>query len=65
MTQPTIAELKRIDEADAYTRAALEFIWAFTEWWERVEEDVNGRVDIDTDRGHEMEAAYDHWANTR
>jgi len=65
MTQPTIADLDRIAEADAYTRAALEFVWAFTEWWENTEEDGNGKMATDTELGQDMGEAYDRWLNIR
>ena len=65
MTQPTLAELDRIKEADRYTEAALEFVWAFTEWWEATVEDEWGRMDVDTDHGKAMERAYERWRNLR
>jgi len=65
MTQPTLAELERIKEADRYTEAALEFVWAFTEWWENTAEDGNGKMYVDTELGDAMERAYERWANLR
>jgi len=65
MTQPTLAELDRIKEADRYTEAAFEFVWAFTEWWEATAEDEWGRMDVDTDHGKAMERAYERWRNLR
>lgn len=65
MTQPTIEELDRIDAADRYTRTALEFVWAFTEWWENIQEDAHGNVSLDSELAATMEQAYMQWRNTR
>ena len=65
MTQPTLDELARIKDADRYTEAALEFVWAFTEWWEGTEEDHAGRMAVDTVLAKDMERAYERWRNTR
>ena len=65
MTQPTVAELRRIQEADAYAEAALEFVWAFTDWWEVTDEDGDGMMSVDTARGRAMEQAYARWFSLR
>ena len=65
MTQPTIAELNKIDKLDPKSRAAMEFVWAFTEWWEDTAEDLQGKVAVNTDLGLAMEQAYERWFKLR
>jgi len=65
MTQPTITELNEMAEADPKTRAVLEFIWAFTEWWEGTAEDGNGKMSVDNEVGLQMEQTYECWRKLR
>jgi hypothetical protein len=65
MTYPTAAELREMAEATPIAQALYEFVWAFTEWYESVDEDGNGKVSLDTDRGRDMERAYERWLNLR
>lgn len=64
MTYPTIREMDAIAAAEPQTRSALEFMWAFTEWWETLEcavEELPGNLDVLM----EMERAYERWRNLR
>lgn len=64
MTYPTAREMDEIQEAPPRIRAALEFMWVFTEWWHSLDvdiEDIPGDLDII----FEMERAYERWWNLR
>jgi|WetSurSiteA1Bulk_404760.scaffolds.fasta_scaffold04474_1 hypothetical protein len=64
MTYPTIREMDEMDKAQPQTKAALEFIWTFTEWWEKLEcglEELPGDLDVLM----AMEKAYERWRNLR
>ena len=62
MTYPTISEMDEMEAAPPTIKAALEFIWAFTDWWEKLEaEELPG----DPGALFEMEGAYERWRNLR
>lgn len=63
--RPTLRELDLMSTLDPYLRTALEFIWAFAEWWESEEMD---ELDISAVPGHKfdaMEQAFQRWLNQR
>lgn len=64
MTYPTISEMDTIAAAEPQTRAALEFVWAFTEWWEALQCELE-ELPGDLDTILEMERAYERWRNLR
>jgi len=64
MTYPTIREMDEMEKAPPQTKAALEFMWAFTEWWEKLECDLE-ELPGELDTLMEMERAYGRWRNLR
>jgi hypothetical protein len=52
-----------IEHSDPYVRTVLEFIWAFTDWWESAEADE--LTEVDGERFANMEQAYERWRNQR
>jgi hypothetical protein len=63
MTYPTISEMARMTELPRDIQAAVEFAWAFTQWWELLEKD--DELPGDPDKLREMELAHQRWQHAR
>lgn len=54
-----------MEEASPRIRAALEFTWIFTEWWENLDMDPEEDNVLWGDRWFQVEEAWDRWEKAR